>query len=156
MPDTTCELVSVGNNGPWPVLRCTQCGIVVEVRDGSDQTHVVAILPPCGSVARAMGGQDEALVHVGAERLGVSWSEATRYALALAKWTAAGFPTRHQKEVDRILYDFCQPCDRYRNGRCGVCGCRVNDGPAIANKIRMATEDCPLGKWPRTSIRQGS
>jgi len=81
-----------------------------------------------------------------AERLGVSLSDVRHYAGALAKWTKAGFPTREQAEVERIEA-ICKACDKYADGRCKQCGCRVNTGPAVVNKIKMATENCPLGKW---------
>jgi glycosyltransferase involved in cell wall biosynthesis len=71
------------------------------------------------------------------------------YAAALAKWLRAGRPTRTDAETDR-LFDICQSCPRYDADRsaCSLCGCRVaRGGWAVANKIRMATEDCPLGKW---------
>jgi hypothetical protein len=37
------------------------------------------------------------------------------------------------------------PCDRYRasDGRCSECGCYLPGAKAM-----MATEDCPLGRWP--------
>lgn len=91
------------------------------------------------------------LAKAGAERSGVNWEDAAHYAHALARWAAAGFPTRSQDEVERILYECCQPCESHVDGRCQICRCRVNSGPAITNKIRMATEDCPKHRWePRT------
>ncbi|MDR3108764.1 MAG: hypothetical protein LBU65_03630 [Planctomycetaceae bacterium] len=33
-------------------------------------------------------------------------------------------------------------------GRCNACGCRVGlETSPIFNKIAMATEGCPLGRW---------
>lgn len=87
------------------------------------------------------------LAEAGAERLGVNWDDARNYAKALARWTAAGFPTRTEEEVQRILHERCEPCESYVEGRCKICRCQVNLGPAITNKIRMATEDCPKHKW---------
>jgi hypothetical protein len=84
-----------------------------------------------------------------AARLGVSLADVGHYAAALARWTAAGFPTRDAAEVARIEAEHCRPCTpHYRDGRCKKCGCRVNtSGLAVVNKIAMATEHCPLGKW---------
>jgi GR25 family glycosyltransferase involved in LPS biosynthesis len=92
-------------------------------------------------------------VQAAAVRLGITLEDTTHYAHALARWAKAGFPTRTQEEVDRILYECCQPCDSYVNGRCAICRCRVNRGPAVVNKIRMATEDCPKGKWSEVTGR---
>lgn len=74
------------------------------------------------------------------------------YAAALARWLAAGRPTRTDAETDR-LFEICEQCPRYDRDRsaCSLCGCRVSRGGwAVVNKIRMATEDCPLGKWAAT------
>ena len=74
----------------------------------------------------------------------------SRYKKALAKWKAAGKPVRTDAEVLYILETKCQPCDHFRNGKCGLCGCKLNIGKnARFNKIRMATEGCPdsPAKW---------
>lgn len=51
-------------------------------------------------------------------------------------------------EVERILAECCEPCEQYRDGRCAKCGCRISaSSMALINKIKMASEQCPLGKW---------
>jgi len=82
-----------------------------------------------------------------AEKLGVTLGDIVHYAAALARWTKAGFPRREQTEVERIEAELCKPCEQYKNGRCGRCGCNVNASMALVNKIAMGTEKCPLGKW---------
>lgn len=90
----------------------------------------------------------------GAERLGVSLADISHYTQAVARWTAAGFPTREQAEVERIAAELCRPCEHYRDGRCARCGCRVTQsGIPLANKIKMATESCPVGKWGSTATQ---
>lgn len=72
------------------------------------------------------------------------------YAQAMVRWIAAGRPVRPQGEIERILREHCEPCDKFRDGTCGACGCRVNSSHrAWQNKIAMATEQCPLNppKW---------
>ena len=72
------------------------------------------------------------------------------YAEALARWTAAGRPERPDKEVERIFHQFCKTCRWFHRPRqvCRGCGCRVADnGYAIFNKIKMATERCPRNLW---------
>lgn len=102
---------------------------------------------------RTIGDDTEAtqkvtLAKAGAERLGVGWDDARRYAKALARWAKAGYPTRPQPEVLRIMRDRCGRCEWNVDGRCRKCGCRVNRSRIpLTNKIKMATEDCPLGKW---------
>ncbi len=83
-----------------------------------------------------------------AERLGVTLADAAHYFQALARWTAAGFPVREQAEVERIEREICRPCEEYRDGRCAKCSCQVNSTSwALATKLKMKTEVCPLGYW---------
>ena len=70
------------------------------------------------------------------------------YAAAVAQWTLAGCPTRTDQEVENIFRVFCKPCYLHRRGTCLECGCRVrSDGIALTNKIRMATQHCPIKRW---------
>lgn len=87
------------------------------------------------------------MAKAGAEKLGITWDDARHYLAALAKWGKAGFVTRERAEVERIEREICKPCGEYRDGRCKSCRCRVNKGPALVNKIAMATEHCKKGKW---------
>lgn len=79
----------------------------------------------------------------------LSWaSKASNYAAAITKWLKAGRLTRTQAEIDQLLTEYCTPCERYRDGNCSACGCRVNRGTLpFLNKLAMATESCPLGKF---------
>ena len=71
-----------------------------------------------------------------------------RYGKAVAHWLAAGRPVRLPAQVQEILTTHCQTCLQFDTGKCKLCGCRVNCGhSALLNKLRMATEACPLGKW---------
>jgi hypothetical protein len=92
-----------------------------------------------------------------ASRLGMT-RLAAGYTKALTRWAAAGFPTRDQRTIAELHARHCRPCPQFHadssgssgasGGRCGKCGCNVNrDGWAVRNKLRMATEHCPLGKW---------
>jgi len=73
------------------------------------------------------------------------------YKEAVLRWHKAGRPTRTQEEVDQILEGHCKnQCEWYdpEKGRCKGCGCVVSASSiAIFNKIKMATEQCPKGKW---------
>jgi hypothetical protein len=77
---------------------------------------------------------------------------AYHYTRALSRWIKAGRPVRGEAEIKLIFETFCQPCDAYESGRCGYCGCYVNQKTiAPLNKIAMATEECPLHKWKNNS-----
>jgi len=72
------------------------------------------------------------------------------YAVALTRWLAAGRPIRSDAEVAHIHSHYCCPCRDYdaRREVCTICGCKTRrEGQAVRNKIRMATERCPKGKW---------
>jgi len=77
---------------------------------------------------------------------------AYRYTRALSRWIKAGRPVRSNVEIKKIFELFCEPCADYDAPMtaCRHCGCRVSpDKSATQNKIAMATEECPLGKWGR-------
>jgi hypothetical protein len=80
-------------------------------------------------------------------RRALTWAEAT------ATWVANGRPERSAEEVARIHATFCAPSPPCRwydasHQRCLHCGCGVKaSGPAIFNKIKMATEHCPRNLW---------
>lgn len=72
------------------------------------------------------------------------------YKEALIRWNKAGRPTRSQAEVERIHEKCCKPCEWYdkEKQRCKGCGCKVTIGSvAVFNKLKMATEKCPKGKF---------
>lgn len=72
-----------------------------------------------------------------------------QYTRSVLRWIAAGSPTRSKNETSRIYSNICVVCEEFnKKGSCNKCGCRISrDGAALNNKIRMATESCPLGKW---------
>ena len=77
------------------------------------------------------------------------------YRKALRKWRAAGRPMRSYKEVERIYWKVCTICSQFsvEKSTCKVCDCKVNRSKvAMLNKIRMATEWCPEGKWAEQSV----
>jgi len=72
------------------------------------------------------------------------------YKEAILRWAKAGRPVRSQEEVKRIHREHCEPCEWYDkdNARCKGCGCFVSvSSIAISNKLKMATEHCPKGKF---------
>ena len=71
------------------------------------------------------------------------------YATATARWVASGTPVRSEEEI-LVILNICESCDLYDKAqqRCTKCGCNANNGrSALWNKLAMATERCPLGKW---------
>jgi hypothetical protein len=84
----------------------------------------------------------------GATRLGTTLSMVEHYAQAVARWTLAGWPMRSGESVRRLLAICESQTDCYADGHCLKCGCKVNNWRfPLANKLKMAGEKCPLGKW---------
>lgn len=75
--------------------------------------------------------------------------QAINFASSTAKWVAAGRPVRSDDEVAAILEQICQPCEFFNDrGSCSKCGCKVSKSESgFLNKLRRATEFCPIGKW---------
>lgn len=76
-------------------------------------------------------------------------ARAAHYTSAVARWIAAGKPRRTQEEIDH-LFAVCQACEHFSQkvSACRLCGCRINrNHRALGNKLAMATEQCPFGKW---------
>jgi hypothetical protein len=68
------------------------------------------------------------------------------FAKAIARWTLAGLPRRSQAEIEERLA-ICQACPHLQNDHCQKCGCACVEQNRLMNKLALATERCPLGKW---------
>lgn len=76
--------------------------------------------------------------------------KAVNYATAVRKWVAAGRPERTDAEIEHLYETFCSKCSMFDKERqvCNSCGCPASKNqPALRNKLRMATEECPLGQF---------
>lgn len=70
---------------------------------------------------------------------------AGRIIKAGVKYAESGFQNVKDDVYDERL-KVCLSCDKYDNDRCLECGC------FLKLKARMATEKCPLDKWPNDKI----
>jgi len=68
------------------------------------------------------------------------------FTAAMARWTLAGLPRRSQAEIDERLA-ICQACPFLQNNHCTKCGCACVEQNRLINKLALATEKCPEGKW---------
>lgn len=77
--------------------------------------------------------------------------KAVNYLTAVRRWVAAGRPERTDEEIQEIYDNHCSGCSMFDKERqvCNSCGCPASKNqPALRNKLRMATEECPLGRFP--------
>jgi hypothetical protein len=107
-------------------------------------THDLALCQdPAASCAQAgwgaIGGMPAGIRQ--AESLPSLPRMAANFATAHARDLLAGRPRRDEGETAR-LRGICESCEHLRSDRrCSLCGCPVVD------KIVMAREQCPVGKW---------
>ena len=70
------------------------------------------------------------------------FTQAKNLGKALYKHAADGFKRTSKEEyADRI--ETCNGCEFHQSSRCVQCGC------FIAEKAKMRSEDCPIGKWKK-------
>ena len=72
----------------------------------------------------------------------------SNYAKARKRWTDAGKPVRTDEHVEQ-LRAICRGCDLFNGEVCThqKCGCPVTRPGIWGDKLRWATEACPIGKW---------
>lgn len=136
--------------------KCTKCGRTSRLMPGRKAPKANCKSPPPpppGDFAADLEALD---VETEPDTLTALWH---RWRASIAKWKAAGKPVRSPEEMAACLA-VCtgaatgRPCEHFDKrlgvlGKCTVCGCGVSAAPiGEVNKIRMATENCPLGKWP--------
>lgn len=69
---------------------------------------------------------------------------------AVRRWVANGRPSRNKEEIKALFEEHCKGCDRYDTEKhaCKNCGCTVStDSSPLGNKLAMASEHCPLGRF---------
>lgn len=77
-------------------------------------------------------------------------AKAFAYVDAVKVWIQKGRPRRTDEQVAAIFDEHCSKCERFdaETKSCKSCGCAVAPtGHPLGNKISMATEKCPLGRW---------
>jgi hypothetical protein len=133
-------------------------------REYEDDVIRLPIIHSCGYIDREGstivsidGGMIKAIVHVPVK--------AARYSKSTVAWMAEGCPVRTDEEVDRIFREHCAVCPGgwFQNDTCTHkdCGCQIRTSAGeritlfgitisagfVNNKLRRATEHCPIGEW---------
>lgn len=76
---------------------------------------------------------------------------AANFSVAIGRWAGNGFPVADAKTIERRLGpDGCGGCTLFdREARGGRGACRHSScGCTTVWKVWLATERCPLGRWP--------
>lgn len=68
------------------------------------------------------------------------------FAAAITRWISSGLKLRSRQEIDERLA-ICQACPQFVDDHCRVCGCPCVESNQLRNKLALASETCPLGKW---------
>jgi hypothetical protein len=68
------------------------------------------------------------------------------FSSAMVRWAGSGFKMRTEKEISKRL-KICQGCPELDNNMCKQCGCPCVEENQVMNKLALASETCPLGKW---------
>ena len=68
------------------------------------------------------------------------------FASAMARHAANGFKRCSKKQIDERLA-ICQSCPHLVDNHCQLCGCACIETNQLMNKLALASEACPLGKW---------
>ena len=73
------------------------------------------------------------------------------YLFAIRQWVAQGCPNRTPEEIKNLYETHCLNCDRRdpETDSCKNCGCALSATTLepLKNKLAMATEHCPLGRF---------
>lgn len=74
------------------------------------------------------------------------------FAAAAAGHVAAGMPMASDEEIIR-RHDICLTCEHLQNGACTHCGCPISRVAGYVSKLSWANEECPIGKWGKTTVK---
>ncbi|MBK9284941.1 MAG: hypothetical protein IPM51_11600 [Sphingobacteriaceae bacterium] len=54
---------------------------------------------------------------------------------------------RTLEEIKEIYDKHCLPCPFLKNDECTKCGCAIKRTKVFRNKLKWASERCPINKW---------
>lgn len=74
------------------------------------------------------------------------WIRGWNFANAMARHAATGFSRAAETIIEERL-SICQRCPHLVDQHCQLCGCPCIAENQLLNKLALASESCPLGKW---------
>lgn len=72
---------------------------------------------------------------------------AKNFSKAVVRHAKNKFKKRKAEEIKEIYENHCSKCEFLVNDSCAKCGCPVSANTIYRNKLRWASEKCPLDKW---------
>jgi len=134
------------------IWECPTCSTRHAIKPGMDRKCICGtVRDPDGVIVLPEGGPP---IHP--RELDVDYNlesgKVVRWGKAIRRWLKYGRPVRNPRQIRR-LWRTCKRCEHFDEpkGACSICQCRVNlSSLAMANKLAMATEACPVGKWTAT------
>lgn len=129
---------------------CCLCGRETIIPDGIDAHEHLATHPPCDIRSEVTMDEESDPEPEPSPKAPSLLKKGLTYAKAISRWIATGRPTRDKAEIARIFDEICSKCKSFNqcHQTCNACGCRIHkSSKALTNKIAMATEHCPKGKW---------
>lgn len=112
--------------------QCVVCG---------HKTAIVGLIRECGYVPMPEMTRTDAPSFLNSVK---------NFARAAVSHVAAGMPMASDEEIIR-RHDICLTCEHLRDDSCNLCGCPINRVAGYVSKLSWADQECPAGKWGRTS-----
>jgi hypothetical protein len=146
---------SHSDNGDYGMSeRCPNCPIAEGYCRGFEVRRFCTLLDPTGPKYRpeykSAVIEQTAQFDPGVKREYPSYAQqAANFAGAMGRAVVAAVTgnqvmcTPEQRAEREVI---CQGCDKLIDGRCVLCGC------PYLKKLALATEDCPLRKWPVIAV----
>jgi hypothetical protein len=124
------------------VNQCVGLVVLIEQMEATGQTEVVAAL----KASHEKCVEDNPVLSPENQNFPPVMIQAWNFGSAFVKWLGAGRPVRSKRQIASRL-KICKSCPFLENQRCTRCGCYCVETEQLINKLALATEKCPEGKW---------
>jgi hypothetical protein len=134
------------NHGDANMVDAVDCQGVSQLVDTLERLGARHQADRLRQTLRGYGDDDQSPATSTHDSMPSLFVRAISLANSMTKWIAAGTPRRTLGEIEERL-KICQACPHFINDHCQLCGCPCVERNQILNKLALATETCPVGKW---------
>ena len=124
------------------VNKCSGLSILKNELEAQGQLDVAGLV----QFAHAECEKELALEMISSATLPPLWIRGWNFANAMARHAASGFTRCSNTTIEERLA-VCQVCPHLVDHHCQLCGCACIADNQLMNKLALASETCPLGKW---------